>query len=83
MAQTLEEQLDALIAEHGLSSISLTRIVCGDRNFWGVNAQGNGFCGSNGHDRGETPGEGLARAIEDLNTLRIMPVVVPELELAA
>lgn len=80
---TLTEQLDQLLTAHRLSSVSLTRIACDGDPFWAINAQGDGHCGSNGYERGETPTQGLERAIAHLNTLRTAAVIVPELELAA
>jgi hypothetical protein len=78
--QTLEGQLDALIAEHGLTAISLARIRLGDGSmFWSVNTQDDILCGRlNGS--GKVPVEvALTAALEDLNALRARPVVVPEL----
>lgn len=76
----LAEQLDALIAEHGLRSINLTRIVRADgTNFWAIYAQDSGFCGTNGHVRGGTASEGLTAAIDDLNAKRYVVPAVPEL----
>ena len=85
VATTLEQQLDALIAEHGLSSITLTRIVVGDRRIWSINAQGGGQIGADTDDcpRPATAREGLAAAIASLNAKRAAPVLVPELAVAA
>lgn len=81
---TLAEQLDSLIAEHRLSSITLTRILNDDgRCFWAVYVQGDGFCGSNGNNPEEGAKDALASAIVVLNEKRTPPVVVPELEQAA
>lgn len=78
--QTLEGQLDALIAEHGLTAISLTRLSLDDGStFWGVTAQGDGLCGRlNGSGRVPV-NVALTAALEDLAVLRTRPVVVPEL----
>lgn len=86
-AKALTEQLDALMAEHGLSAITITRCASpGHGNFWGINAHGDNQCGSSTSYDGKrpaTPGEGLAIAIEDLNARRRPAVVVPELACAA
>jgi len=81
----LTEQLDALLAEHGLSSITLTRIARanGDGCFWSINAQDNGQIGGNGLRGGDNPAAEIAVAIEELNAKRHAPVVVPELEQVA
>ena len=85
MATTLEQQLDALIAEYGLSSITLTRIVVGDRRIWSITAQGGGQIGADIDDgpRPETAADGLTAAIASLNAKRAAPVLVPELAVAA
>ena len=80
---SLEQQLDALIAEHRLSSITLSRIASGDHMFWSVNAQGDGFCAGNGFNPEESAGEAIRVSIEGLNAKRTAPVVVPELAEAA
>jgi len=82
---TLTEQLDALIAEHRLSSITITRHVgsSGYGAFWGINAQGDGEIGSNSTNRPESPSEGVAEAINELNAKRTAAVVAPELETLA
>lgn len=85
-ANTLTEQLDALLAKHGLSAITLTRLAGDNGNFWSINAQGDGQCGTSTSAMGyhpPTPGEGLAAAIEDLNARRRPAVIVPDLEQAA
>lgn len=79
---TLTQQLDALIAEHDLSSITLTRLKLSDgRSIWGINAQGNHMIGSGDRYR-DDPAKGLSAAIEDLNAKRRTEVVVPMLEAA-
>jgi hypothetical protein len=83
---TLEQQLDALIAQHGLSSITLTRIAGTGYKVWGISAQANGFIGANTDDAGggrpDTASDGLTMAIGQLNAQRAAPVVVAELEAA-
>ena len=83
-ATTLEQQLDALITEHRLSSIGLVRIARSDGSgtFWSVNAQGDGKCAGSDYDTKGAQAS-LAEAIERLNAMRVAPVVVPELECAA
>lgn len=80
--QTLEGQLDALIAEHGLTSVGLRRIRMDDgTHFWSVHASGSGLCGAN---RGACDGSAQAElkaALANLNEKRARPVVVPELAL--
>ena len=79
MTQTLEQQLDALIAEGGLESITLTRLARGDgTGFWAVYVQGDNATGS--HCGGEkSSSEALTAALADLNAKRARPVFVPEL----
>lgn len=78
--QTLEGQLDALIAEHGLTSVGLMRIRMDDgTHFWSVHASGSGLCGAN---RGACDGSAQAElkaALADLNERRTRPVNVPEM----
>jgi hypothetical protein len=78
--QTLEGQLDALIAEHGLTALTLTRIARKDgTSFWAMYAQQDTFCGHNyGTCDGSVEAE-LSAALVDLNEKRTRPVVVPEL----
>jgi hypothetical protein len=83
---TLTEQLDALIAEHGLACITISRFPRAyGSGFWSVNAQAETptgrEIGSNSLN-GETPSECLAAAINDLNAKRVRAVSVPELEAA-
>lgn len=85
---TLTDQLDALIAEHGLASIGIGRIARSDRsgNFWSINVQaempnGERAIGTNKLE-GDAPGEALAVAIDALNAKRFAGAVVPELEAA-
>jgi hypothetical protein len=81
---TLTEQLDALMAEHGLSAITLSRSAMDHGNFWSINAHRDGVCGANGlHNRFESPAKGIELAIEDLNTRCKPAIVVPELACAA
>jgi hypothetical protein len=84
---TLEQQLDALIAQHGLSSITITRLAGSRRSFWGINAQADGFIGANtdesGGGRPDSAHDGLTMAIAQVNAQRAAPVVVDELEEAA
>ncbi len=84
VAQSLEQQLDALIAEHRLSSISITRIARSDGSgvFWAISAQGDGHCAGTDYDIA-TAEAALTQAIERLNALRSASVVVPVLEMAA
>lgn len=86
MAQNLTEQLDALIAEHGLASITINRLANsynpGDC-FWSVNAQavmpdGTREIGTADHDT--DPAGALADAIGRLNAKRVKAVSVPVLE---
>lgn len=80
LTQTLEQQLDALIAKHGLTAVTLTRIARKDgTSFWAVYAQQDGLCGTLSGS-GDVPAhEGIAAAIENLNEKRARPVIVPEL----
>jgi hypothetical protein len=77
---TLEQQLDALIAEHGLTALTLSRIARKDGTaFWAMYAQQDTFCGQNrGACEGSAEAE-LSAALVDLNEKRTRPVVVPEL----
>lgn len=80
---TLEQQLDALIAQHGLTSITISRMSNRHGQFWGINAQGDGLIGTDVDDQGRRSAsatDGLTRAIADLNAQRTPPVIVPELE---
>jgi len=77
-APTLEQQLDALIEAHGLSSITLARIATAKRTHWAVYAQADGKCGAN-LGKGETAQAALAYAMEDLAAQRVVVLVVPDL----
>jgi hypothetical protein len=82
--QTLTEQLDALLAEHGLTAITISRSAIEHGNFWSINAHRDGVCGANGlHNRHESPAKGIELAIEDLNARCKPAIVVPELALAS
>lgn len=78
--QTLEGQLDALIAEHGLTSLTLTRLRLDTGEIiWSNFASADGISGTN---RGACTGsveDELADALKHLNEKRARPVVVPEL----
>lgn len=77
---TLEQQLDALIAEHRLSSISFARISMDDgTRFWSVCVGGGSTSGSNRGACDGTVEAELKAALDDLNARRTRPVVVPEL----
>lgn len=81
VAPTLEQQLDALIAEQRLSSISLGRNVMNDgTHIWDISAHGDGYCGMNrGLCDGSVEAE-LRAALADLNRKRAPAApVVPEL----
>jgi hypothetical protein len=81
---TLTKQLDALLAEHNLTAITISRSAIDHGNFWSINAHRDGVCGANGlHNRHESPAKGIALAIEDLNARCNVAIVVPELECAA
>lgn len=84
---TLTEQLDALIAEHQLCSITLCRITREDGScFWAIDVQsefadGGRAIGSSGYEHTD-PASGLREAINDLNARRLPEASVPELEVA-
>ena len=80
---TLTEQLDALIAEHRLSSITVSRIAGENGAHWAIYAQGDGHCASNPNGRNISPADALTDAITALNALRNPAVVVPDLAEAA
>ena len=80
---TLAEQLDALVAEHRLSSLTITRINKERGPSWAVYAQGDGLCASNGYERDKSVECHIRDAIDSLNALRAKPIVVPELAAAA
>lgn len=81
---SLTEQLDALIAKHDLSSITITRLTREDgTGFWSVNAQaeadsGERFIGGADYKIADV-GAALAAAINDLNVHRITPAEVGDL----
>ncbi len=77
-APTLEQQLDALIEAHGLSSITLARIVSAKRTHWAIYAHADGKCAGN-QGKGETAQVALAYALEDLAAQRVVVPVVPDL----
>lgn len=81
---SLTEQLDALIAEHGLASICISRLANpGGGTFWHISAQaeaanGSREIGTSGFGTTD-PAKGVADAINELNIKRIAPVAVVEL----
>lgn len=81
---TLEQQLDAIIAEHGLSSLTITQIS--DPKFSGpiiaIGAQADGLCGSSTVIGGSIE-SGITVAIDALNAKRHRPAVIPTLAAAA
>ena len=81
---SLTEQLDALIAKHDLSSITITRLSRRDgTGFWSINAQcklanDQREIGSSDHETADV-GAALAEAIDALNLKRITPAEVLDL----
>lgn len=75
---TLTEQMDGLIAAHGLSSLSITRIDGQIGKFWAISAQSAGRSGAADYGT-EVLSDAIAEAINELNKKRVAAVIVPEL----
>ena len=84
MAPTLEQQLDALIAEHGLHSLSIGRVRRADGSaYWIGSAHAKpGYCSLATNDAPTASGT-IAHLISGIHAQRTPAVVVPELEFAA
>lgn len=81
---TFEQQMRALMAEHDLSSISITLIAEEGEDAWFTAVtQGGGKVAWDDLCREKMPSAVLARSLERLQGLRTKAVSVPELQEAA